>query len=160
MQFFWSTFPIAYHLTLVYIRGVLLLFLMLPWFDGVSYAFNFYSYVQGGCSGWVPMHFGEMNHLPYRHSSFHSYFGCNLPCLIDQLFRVWCFMSSVSSSSIVFLIWVVSFESTHVDYSLLYLVKFYCNGGFLDYQLLLTELYNFYMLHWCSTWSYFFVPIF
>ena len=34
MQFFWPTFSVACHLTLVCIRGgVLLLFLMLPWFD-------------------------------------------------------------------------------------------------------------------------------
>ena len=71
-------FQCALHLTLVNIGGVLLLFLMLPWFDGVSYVFNICSYVLGGCSGWAPMHFGEMDHLPYRHSSFHSYFGCSL----------------------------------------------------------------------------------
>ena len=81
--------------------GELLLFLMLPWFDGVSYVFSICSYVLGRCSGWVPMHFGEMDHLPYRHSSFHSYFGCSLPCSIDQLFRLWCFMPSVFSSSVV-----------------------------------------------------------
>ena len=50
--------------------GDLLLFLMLPWFDGVSYVFSICSYVLGGCSGLVLMHFGEMDHLPYRHSFF------------------------------------------------------------------------------------------
>ena len=80
---------------------VLLLFLMLPWFNGVSYVFSICSYVLADCSGWIPMLFGEMDHLPYRHSSFHSYFGCNLPCSIDQLFRLWCFMPSIFSSSIV-----------------------------------------------------------
>lgn len=90
MQFFWPTIPISYHLILFCIRGVLLFVIMLPWFDGVSYVFNICTYVLGGCSGWVPMHFGEMDHLPYKHSSFHSYFGCKLPCSIDQLFRLCC----------------------------------------------------------------------
>ena len=78
MQFFWPTFPVSCHITLVYIRGVLLLVLMLLWFDGVSYVLSICSYVLDRCSGWVPMHFGEIYHLPYRHSSFHSYFGCSL----------------------------------------------------------------------------------
>ena len=42
--------------------------LLLSWFDGVSYVFIIQSYVLGDCSGWIPMHFGEMDHLPYGHS--------------------------------------------------------------------------------------------
>ena len=42
--------------------------LVLLAFDGVSYVFSILSYVLGDCSGWIPMHFGEMDHLPYRHS--------------------------------------------------------------------------------------------
>ena len=82
--------------------GVLLLFLMLPWFDGVSYVFNFCSYVLGRCSGWAPMHFDGMDHLPYRHPFFCSYFGCSLPCLINQLFRLSYFMQYISSNSFLF----------------------------------------------------------
>lgn len=74
---------------------------MLSWFNGVSYVFNFCSYVLGGCNGWVPMHFKEMDHLPYKHSSFHSYFGCSLSCSINHLFRLWCFMPSISLSLVV-----------------------------------------------------------
>ena len=49
-----------------------------PWFDGVSHVFSICSYVLGRCSGWVSIHFSEMDHFPYRHSSFHLYFGCIL----------------------------------------------------------------------------------
>ena len=40
------------------------------WFVSVSYVFSGWSYIQGDCSGWLPMHFGEMDHLPYRHARF------------------------------------------------------------------------------------------
>ena len=92
------------------LRGVLLLFLMLPWFDGMPYVFIICSYVLIKCSSWVPMHFGEMDHLPYWHSSFHSYFGCILPCLIHQLFNIWCFMPSISSSLVFCLLCASWFE--------------------------------------------------
>ena len=101
MQFFLPLFQLLVTSPLSALGGVLLLFLMLPWFDGVSYVFSICSYVLGGYSGWVPMHFGEIDHLPYRHSSFCSYFGFYLPCSIDQLFKLWCFMPSVFFSSVV-----------------------------------------------------------
>ena len=47
---------------------------MLSWLDGVSYVFSIYSYVLGDCSGWIPMNFDEMDHLPYGHS-FIPFFG-------------------------------------------------------------------------------------
>ena len=43
---------------------------LVRWFDSVSYVFNGWSYILGDCSGWLPMHFGEMNHLSYRHTRF------------------------------------------------------------------------------------------
>ena len=43
---------------------------MVWWFVSVSYVFSGWSYIQGDCSGWLPMHFGEMDHLPYRHARF------------------------------------------------------------------------------------------
>ena len=57
-------FSFSVHVTspLSALGGDLLLFLMLPWFDGVSYVFSICSYVLGGLSGWVHMHFDEMDH--------------------------------------------------------------------------------------------------
>ena len=81
----------------------LILVLMLPWFNGVSYVYNIFSYVVGGCSGWVPMHFNEMNHLRYTLFSFYYFFRGNLPCLIDQLFKIWFFMPTIPLSLVVFL---------------------------------------------------------
>ena len=43
---------------------------MVWWSISVSYVFSGWSYIQGDCSGWLPMHFGEMDHLPYRHAQF------------------------------------------------------------------------------------------
>ena len=43
---------------------------MVRWFVSVSYVFSGWSYIQGDCSGWLHMHFGEMDHLPYRHARF------------------------------------------------------------------------------------------
>ena len=159
MQFFWPTFLVACHLTLICIRGDLLLFLILLWFDGVSYVFSICSYVLGRCNGWVPMHFSELGHLPYRHSFF-------IPTLVaafhvrlinSSSFDVSChlYLQVQLLAFVYLLIWVVSSKSTHANYSLLYLIKFYFSGGSLDHQLLLIEIYIFYMLHWCSTWSSF-----
>ena len=117
---FWPTFLVAYNLTLFALGGVLLLFLILPWFVGVSYVFNIWSYVLGDCSGWIPMHFGEMDHLPYRHSSFHSYFGCN------RLFQWRFFRSAVTFDRALWLLhtlvvfYMIIFCSYHLAHSLVW----------------------------------------
>ena len=41
---------------------------LVRWFISVSYVFSTWSYILGNCSGWLPMHFDEMDHLPYRHA--------------------------------------------------------------------------------------------
>ena len=61
-------------LTSQHYRGVILV-LFLSWFDGVSYVFNIWSYVLGNYNCWIPMHFGEMDHLPYRYSFIHIFGG-------------------------------------------------------------------------------------
>ena len=96
------------------------------------------------------MHFSEMGHLPYRYSSFHSYFGCSLPCMIDNLFKILCFMSSINLSLVVFLCHPPILNSViqghlNVDYSLLYLVRLYINGD-TSYQKLIFDRV-FYSLH-------------
>ena len=60
---------------------------MVRWFVSVSYVFSGWSYIQGDCSGWLPMHFGEMDHLPYRHARFVPF----LPWWFssDQQFLFW-----------------------------------------------------------------------
>ena len=68
-------------------RGVMLV-LFLSCFDGVIYVFNIWSYVLGDCSDWILMHFGEMDHLPYRHS-FIPIFGGH-----EDTFHLWLINSS------------------------------------------------------------------
>ena len=84
-------------LTCQHYRGVMLV-LLFSWFDGVSYVFSVWSYVLGDCSGWIPMHFGEMDHLPYRHS-FIPIFGGH-----EDTFHLW----FISSSDLVFSTWSCS----------------------------------------------------
>ena len=77
------------------IIGGVFLVLMLSWFDGVSYVFSICSYVLGNCSGWIPMHFNEMDHLPYGHS-FIPIFGSH-----EDVFHLW----FISSLDLVFSTW-------------------------------------------------------
>ena len=94
-------FLISYHLTLVYIMGGILLFLlMLVWF-------------------YLSTLHGLVLHAIY-------------------IFEFSCFPLYAS--------WF------NANYSLLYLVRFYFRGDYLDHQLLLIDICSFYMLHWCSSW--------
>ena len=67
------------------------------WFVGVSYVFSTWCYILGDCSGWLPMNFGEMDHLPYRHTQFVP--SISMEVLQISIFdRVFCSFSCFSGS--------------------------------------------------------------
>ena len=109
---------------------------------------------------WIAFLFGPFFYLPVTSPlstlrGFFFCFSCSLG-LIDHLFRIWCFMSSIPSSSLVFLC---------VPPDLMQIIVFSASLGSISLEVLqinnylLIELCNFYMLQWCSSWSSF-VPIF
>ena len=96
---------------------------------------------------WIIYHIDTLLFVPTLVAAFHvrliSSSGFGVSCHL--YFQVQFFVF------VCLMIRVVSSESTRVDYSLLYLVKFYCSGGSSDRQLLLIELYSFYILQRCSS---------
>ena len=84
-------------LTSQHYSGVMLV-LFLSWFDGVSYVFSIWFYVLGNYSGWIPMHFDEMNNLPYKNSFIPIFWGH------EDTFHLWL----INSSNLFFSIWSCS----------------------------------------------------